>query len=250
MRLDKRLNILELWVDPVDRAEAIRKVKSFVEEGTRPHAVFSSNPEKVFSIPKNPGVHKTYKNAELLLPDGIGMVIAARILHGVRIARIPGSEFIFDICELAQKEGYKVFIYGAAEEVNKAAVDTLARDYPVLQITGRSNGYVKDKEMGDLIRKINESGAEILFVALGSPKQEEWFATHKASLENVRVCQGIGGTLDVIVGKVKRAPKLWREWNAEWLYRLLADPRRIKRQMVLPVFAARVFAARVGGLFK
>jgi len=248
--LDKRLKILELWVDPVDRAEAIRRVKGFMEKGGGPHAVFASNPEKIFSIPKDPALHETYKNAGLLLPDGIGMVVAARILHGVRLSRIPGSEFIHDVCELAEKEGYKVFVYGAAEEVNKEAVEKLTRDYPTLRIAGRSNGYVRDQEMGTLIDKINESGAEILFIALGSPKQEAWFATHRGSLHNVRVCQGIGGTLDVIVGRVKRAPKLWRAWNAEWLYRLLTDPRRIRRQKVLPVFAARVLAAKANDLFK
>jgi N-acetylglucosaminyldiphosphoundecaprenol N-acetyl-beta-D-mannosaminyltransferase len=243
--LNKRLNILELWVDPVDRVEAIRTVKSFMEKGGGPQAVFSSNPEKVFSIPKDPALHETYKNAGLLLPDGIGMVIAARILHGVRLTRIPGSEFIHDICRLAEEEGYRVFVYGAAEDVNRAAVERLERRYPSLQIAGRSDGYVKKENMGNLINRINESGAKILFIALGSPRQEEWFATYKDSLEHVRVCQGIGGSLDVIAGMVRRAPERWQRLNAEWLYRLISEPGRIRRQKVLPVFAARVLAAKV-----
>ncbi len=242
--MNSRLEILDLWVDPVDRAEAIGKVKALVEEGEGAQAVFSSNPEKVFSIPRDPALHETFRKAALLLPDGIGMVAAARVLHGVRLRRLPGSEFIYDMCGLAEREGYRVFVYGATEEVNRAAVERLKREYPSLQIVGRSNGYVRDTEMGDLVDRINVSGAQILFIALGSPKQEAWFTEYGGALRTVKVCQGIGGTLDVIVGKVKRAPRFWRDMNAEWLYRLLTDPRRMKRQRVLPVFAARVLAAR------
>jgi N-acetylglucosaminyldiphosphoundecaprenol N-acetyl-beta-D-mannosaminyltransferase len=106
-----------------------------------------------------------------------------------------------------------------------------------LKISGRANGYVKDDEMGGLIERINASGAAVLFVALGSPKQEKWFARHKGQLTHVRVVQGIGGTLDTIGGNVKRAPEFWCRHNLEWLYRLLSEPKRIARQRVLPIFA-------------
>jgi N-acetylglucosaminyldiphosphoundecaprenol N-acetyl-beta-D-mannosaminyltransferase len=102
--------------------------------------------------------------------------------------------------------------------------------------------------MPRLIEQINESKADILFVALGSPKQEKWFVTHKDALEHVKVIQGIGGTLDTIGGTVKRAPAIWRKLWAEWLYRLISEPRRIKRQSVLPVFAMMVFQAKVGNV--
>ena len=113
----------------------------------------------------------------------------------------------------------------------------LAERFPGLKIAGRANGYVKDEEMPGLIEKINESGAAVLFVALGSPKQEKWFAKYKDKLPHVRVVQGIGGTLDTIGGTVKRAPEFWCRHNLEWLYRLLSEPKRIARQRVLPVFA-------------
>ena len=243
--LENRLKILNIWVDPVDRKKAIRRVKKFLETGTRPHAIIASNPEKNFSIPKDAVLYDIFKNADLLLPDGIGVVLAARILYGVDLERVPGSEFIFDICNIAADGSYRVFIYGATEDVNKKAVKELINRYPDLKIVGRANGYVKESEIPDLIDRINASKAEILFLALGSPKQEKWYATHKNRLHHVRVVQGIGGTLDTIAGNVKRAPKVWCKFQLEWLYRLIMEPKRIKRQKVLPVFAAMVLISKL-----
>ena len=240
-----RLKILNIWVDPVDREEAIRRVKNFLSKGTKPHAVIASNPEKNFSAPRDAVLYDTFKNADLLLPDGMGIVMAARILYGVGLERVPGSEFIFDICELAATADYKVFIYGATENVNKKSVDELTKRYPDLNIVGRANGYVKESDMLDLIYRINASKAEVLFLALGSPKQEIWYATYKNQLHHVRVVQGVGGTLDTIAGTVKRAPEIWCKLQLEWLYRLIMEPRRIKRQKVLPIFAAMVLIAKI-----
>jgi N-acetylglucosaminyldiphosphoundecaprenol N-acetyl-beta-D-mannosaminyltransferase len=229
----------------VDRDKAINRVAGFLRKAERPHTVFAANPEKNFSAPKDPILYQTFKNADLLLPDGIGIVLAARILYGVDLKRVPGSDFIFDICNIAADKSYRIFIYGAKEDVNKKAVDELKNRYPDLKIVGRENGYVKSSEMMDLINRINASRAEILFLALGSPKQENWYATYKNRLQHVRVVQGIGGTLDTIAGNVKRAPKVWCKFHAEWLYRLIMEPRRIKRQKVLPVFAAKVLLTKL-----
>ena len=243
--MNDRLKILNIWVDPVDRKEAIQRVKNFLATGTRPHAIIASNPEKNFSVPKDTLLYDTFKNADLLLPDGIGVVFAARILYGVALERVPGSEFIFDICKIAAKGSYKVFIYGATEDVNKRAVEELKNRYPDLKIVGRVNGYVKASEMLELVNRINMSKAEILFLALGSPRQEKWYATYKNQLHHVRVVQGVGGTLDTIAGTVKRAPEIWCNWQLEWLYRLMMEPKRIKRQKVLPLFAVMVLIVKI-----
>jgi N-acetylglucosaminyldiphosphoundecaprenol N-acetyl-beta-D-mannosaminyltransferase len=248
--LRERLQILDIWVDPVTREEACQRASHFLEFGQRPYSVFASNPEKNFSVPKDPILYEVYRNADLLLPDGIGVVMAVRILYGIKIERVPGADFIFDICRLAEREGYKIFIYGAREEVNRLACERLQSTHPRLNLVGRSNGYVKDDEMLNLVKRINESMAEILFLALGSPKQEKWFAENKDRLNYVRVCQGIGGTLDTVAGTVERAPKSWQKARSEWLYRLLADPKRIRRQKVLPIFAAKVLAAKLRSLLQ
>jgi N-acetylglucosaminyldiphosphoundecaprenol N-acetyl-beta-D-mannosaminyltransferase len=142
-----------------------------------------------------------------------------------------------------------VFIYGAREEVSDKAVRELQLRYPALQIVGRANGYVSSDDMPALIERINESGAQVLFLALGSPRQENWFVKHAGQLRTVRVCQGIGGTLDTIAGNVKRAPRFWCRMNLEWFYRLMAEPKRLTRQWVLPIFAFKVFRRKCSMIF-
>lgn len=248
--LDGRLPILRIWVDPVTANQALSHVKDFLETGGRPHAIFAVNPEKNFSVPKNPILWQVVKEADLLIPDGIGIVWAARVLYGSKFGRVPGVDFMLEICKLASERGYKIFIYGAKEEINKKAVDELVSRYPGLQVAGRANGYVKEEEMPQLIDRINASRADILFLALGSPKQEQWFSAHRHALQHVKICQGIGGTLDAITGNVKRAPEAWCRYNLEWLYRLLSEPKRIKRQKVLPVFALLVIIAKLRMVFR
>ncbi len=238
--LCERLKILNVWVDGVNRHSALRRVQEFLKSPDGPHVIFASNPEKNFSVPKDNGLYSVYKNAGLLLPDGIGMVLAARILYGTQIQRIPGVDFFYDICELARDQGKGIFIYGSREEVNALAVEKLKELYPGIQIAGRSHGYVGKEHMPELIHRINRSGAEILFIALGSPKQEKWYGEHCDSLEHVKVCQGIGGSLDTVAGNVKRAPDFWCRHSLEWLYRLLSEPKRFNRQRVLPLFALLV----------
>ena len=117
--------------------------------------------------------------------------------------------------------------------------------FPRLRIVGNQHGFVQPPEMAGLIEEINRSGADILFVGLGSPRQEFWMATHLPALK-VKVCQGVGGTFDVLAGKVRRAPRRWRDLHLEWAYRLLTEPRRLPRQIALPKFAWQVLAARMG----
>lgn len=241
-----RLKILNLWVDPVDMRRALNRVVRFVESGDRPHAIFAVNPEKNYSVPKNPALLEAFRTADLLIPDGIGVVMAARILHGAALSRVPGVELMEEICRLSERRGYRVFLYGAKKEVSARAAEVLRARYPRLRIAGRANGYVPESGMSQLVEAINVSGAQILFLALGSPRQEKWFADHGAKLKNVRVVQGIGGTLDVIAGSVRRAPAVWCRFSVEWLYRLLSDPRRIGRQWALPLFALHTVLARLG----
>jgi N-acetylglucosaminyldiphosphoundecaprenol N-acetyl-beta-D-mannosaminyltransferase len=186
-----------------------------------------------------------FQSADLLIPDGISIVLSARLLHGARVSRVPGVDLMHRICAMAARLKLGVFVYGAQEEINRKAAERLKILYPGLDIVGRSHGYVKEQAMSDLIDLINLSGAEILFLALGSPNQEKWYAAHCRELYNIKICQGIGGTLDVIAGTVQRAPKIWQRCNAEWLYRLLQDPKRIKRQKVLPLFALKVLSLKL-----
>jgi N-acetylglucosaminyldiphosphoundecaprenol N-acetyl-beta-D-mannosaminyltransferase len=193
---------------------------------------------------KNESLRNTFAAATLLIPDGIGVVWAMRRLKGLEAVRVPGSEMMPRLCELAARKDYGIFLFGSKEEINREAAEKLVQRYPGLRVAGRANGYLKEEEMPQLVRQINESAAKILFVALGSPKQEQWMQKWLPQL-NVAVCQGIGGTLDTIVGTVKRAPPLFCRLGLEWFYRLITDPRRIRRQIVLPVFAWMVIKSRL-----
>lgn len=234
-----RLRILNLPVAAISMNEALRLIDDRVRDGHRAACIVCANPEKVYAVRSNVGLGRFFEEAELVIPDGIGVVLAARVLYGAKLMRIPGADLMQQICAASAEKGYRLFIYGSSERVNRAAVETLQSRYPGINIAGRSPGYVKQGEMGDLVRRINESGADILFVGLGSPRQELWMQQYVPKL-NVKVCQTIGGTLDTIAGAVKRAPRWMRGAGLEWLYRLLRQPWRVSRQINLVRFTAEV----------
>jgi len=245
-----RYPVLNIWADAVSLPEVLESVVRFVEQGQGLHTIFACNPEKNYSVPKDPLLYERFQSADLLLPDGIGVVLALRILHGVRVARLTGIEVMQETCKLAEAKGYRVFVYGAAEEVSRAAVERLGNRFPNLNLVGRAHGYLPESEMEGLAARIHESRAQILFLALGSPKQERWIARFGPRLTKVRVCQGIGGTLDVLAGKTRRAPAAFQRLGLEWLYRLVTEPGRIQRQRVLPLFVLQVLGRRVTVRFR
>lgn len=236
--------MLGVPVDCVDMDRALSAVDDMVA-GDQPRTILAVNPEKVMKAQNDPVLSRALNDAGLLIPDGIGVVYAVRTLWGERIARVPGSELMPAICARAAERGYKVFLFGASREVNDQAVVKLRAQYPGIQIVGHHDGYVDEAGMPRLIEAIDMSGAQILFVALGSPKQELWMEKYLPRLHHVRVCQGVGGTFDVIAGRVRRAPALFRNANLEWFYRLITEPRRALRQVVLPQFTLAVFRAKL-----
>jgi N-acetylglucosaminyldiphosphoundecaprenol N-acetyl-beta-D-mannosaminyltransferase len=249
-KMPQRYPILDIWCDAVSMPEALSKVVSFIEQGDRLHTIFAANPEKNYSVPRDPMLYDMFRRGDLLLPDGIGMVLALRLLHGVKLVRLPGCELMQSICGLSAENGYAIFIYGAREEVNKLAVERLRHDYPRLRIVGRAHGYLPAGATPALVKQINDSEAQILFLALGSPQQEQWISRYENQLKRVRVCQGIGGTLDVLAGRVTRAPEAYCKLGLEWLYRLISEPNRLARQMILPKFVLQIVQEKFSHLRK
>ncbi len=241
-----RLHILDTPVDVVDMAGALAFVEARVRAGGPPGCILAVNPEKVYALRTSQFLRDFFEQAALLIPDGIGMVWAMRCLHHAPAVRVPGADLMQAICAAAPAKGYRLFVYGAREDVNAGAVAELQRRHPGIQFVGRANGYVPDAELPALVQRINDSGADILFVALGSPRQEQWLHANLAQLR-VKLCQGIGGTLDTITGHVQRAPVWMQRLNLEWFYRLLKQPTRVGRQMRLARFALAVIAARLRG---
>lgn len=240
----KRIEVLGVPVDCVNMSQSLEAVELMMA-GNKAEAVIAVNPEKVVKAQNDPVLLNRLREAGLLIPDGIGLVLAARMLGVGRMERVPGSELMPAICERAAQKGYGVFLFGAAPEVNQKAQEVLRVRFPGIRIMGSRDGYVKDEQMQGLIDEINTSGAQILFIALGSPRQELWMEKYLPLL-NVKVCQGVGGTFDVIAGKVKRAPLVFRKLHLEWFYRLASQPRRLLRQTALPKFVLQVVQKRLG----
>ena len=209
-------------------------------------AILAINPEKVIKCQDDADFHGLIDQAGLLIPDGIGVVLVARIMGERGIKRVPGAELMPGLCELAEKKGYTVFLFGAAPEVNALTAEKIQARYPGINIIGKQHGYIVPEEMDGFIDRLKQLSPNILFVALGSPKQEEWIMRHLPDIK-VGICQGVGGTFDVISGKVRRAPGFIRSMHLEWLYRLLANPARLVRQTALPRFVWKVLVSLISG---
>ena len=208
-------------------------------EDSATQVIAAVNPEKVIAAQRNPDLLRALENAALVIPDGIGVVFATRLLGKDRMERVPGADLMPEICRLASINGKSVFLFGAKEEIVHRAAAQLKTRYHGLIVAGTHHGYVAEEDMEQLVDTVNSSGADILFVGLGSPRQELWMERYRERL-SVRLCQGVGGTFDAICGYPKRAPIALQKLHLEWLYRLVTQPQRAHRQLALPRFAAQV----------
>jgi N-acetylglucosaminyldiphosphoundecaprenol N-acetyl-beta-D-mannosaminyltransferase len=236
----KKEQYLGVNVSVMTYDEILDDLRSRISEGKQ-STVIAVNPEKVITANKNPLVKKLINESTYQIPDGIGMILASKVKGGALKERVTGVDMMERLLRFAAEEGHGVFFYGAKEEVVSEAKRKLEECFPTLNIAGYENGYTKDNQA--LVDKINASGAKLLFVALGSPKQEIWIKENMKHL-NVKVFQGVGGSFDVFSGRTKRAPEFYRRFGLEWLYRLMKEPKRIKRQMNLPKFLIRVLFSR------
>lgn len=203
--------------------------------------IVAINPEKLMKSRKDPELRKILNKATVGIPDGIGVVLASRMRGGNIKGRITGVDMMELLCKESAVQDVPVFLYGAKPGVAKKAAEKLQEQYQDLQVAGTLDGYVKDEE--EVITTINESGAKVLFVALGSPTQEQFIIRNMEKL-NVSVFQGVGGSFDVFSGNIARAPLAFRKLGLEWLYRLIKEPSRWRRQLELPKFLLAVLTER------
>lgn len=218
--------------DALTPAEALDRAEKLAAGPGCRYAV-TPNPEIVWLARKNPELMEALNGADLAVPDGIGIVYAARILGTPLPARIPGIELAAGLLQRMAVSGEPVYLLGAKPGVAERAADRLRERYPGLQIAGTGDGYFR--EDGPVIETINACRPRLLFVCLGFPRQELWMAQNRERI-HAGLMLGLGGSLDVFAGDVKRAPEGWRRLNLEWFYRLVHQPSRIGRMMKLPVF--------------
>lgn len=195
------------------------------------------NPEKIHRAQSDRELRDLIQQADFHICDGVGAAMAARLLHGRKVARITGVQLFLDLIRAAEEHALGVFLLGASPESNAEARRRLLDTHPRLRIVGSRDGYFRDD--CEVVEQINASGADMLFVAMGSPRQERWIASHRHQIE-APYCMGVGGTLDVVSGRVRWAPPICRKTGTEFLYRLISEPRRWKRYTTVPPFLFQV----------
>jgi len=225
------IKILGVKVNLVDFQKTLDIIEHFIQKN-KPHQIVTVNPEFIIAAQKDEESRRVLNQAELAVPDGIGVIWASKLFKKPLKERVTGVDLVERLAELASKKGYSVYFLGGEEGVARKASQMLKSRYPKLRVAGYRAGRPYDL---DLIPQIKKTKPDILFVAWGFPKQDKWIAKYKARL-GIPVCIGVGGSFDFISKKVPRAPLWLRNLGLEWLYRLIRQPWRIKRQLALPKF--------------
>lgn len=238
----RSLEILGCRLDALDADEATDAVIEFAHTHAGAQVV-TLGTEMVVYAQKDARFREIVNASALSLCDTFGLLAVARRRGAPLRERVTGVELIERVCERAARENLKVYLLGGSPGVAEEAASVLRSRHPGLVVAGTLNGYFLPDESGPIAAAIRTSGADILFAGLGFPRQEFWLA------ENLRatgagVAIGVGGSFDVLSGSVRRAPAAWRRAHAEWLYRLVTEPRRWRRQLALPKFVWLVATER------
>ncbi len=232
------VNILGVNIDNITAKEALDRAESFLgQDGVS--VIFTPNPEIVMAGYENKSFSEVLNSSDMCVPDGIGVVYGAKMIGEPLKERVPGFELCCGLLERMSKTGDGVFLFGSKPGIAELAGENIEKLYPGIKISGVRNGYFSDEDIPGIIGQINSSGAKLLMVCLGAPKQEKWIYDHKNELK-VNLCIGAGGSLDVLSGTVKRAPKIFIRLNLEWFYRMCKQPSRIGRFTALPKFVLTV----------
>lgn len=231
------IQILGCRVDAVGRAEAVERIAALAAARS-PAIVVTLGVEMVMEAQRNPRFRSLVNRTALSLCDTVGILLASRLRGGPLRERVTGIDLIGPLAERSARSGdLRLFLFGAAPGVAERAAAALARDYPGVRVAGTRNGYFAPEESTAIARAIDQSGANVVLVGLGSPKQEFWLDEHLAAT-GASVGIGVGGSFDVLAGSAVRAPRWLQRAGLEWLFRLVREPARWRRQLALPRFAA------------
>jgi len=246
-----RIKLFQVGIDQVDNQETIQKIEEFIVS-KKPHQIVTPDTLAVLRARKDPEYHAILKSADLVTPDGAGILWAATTLNYPLPERVTGIDIIHNICRLAAKKGYSLYLLGSYPGVAGEAALNLTRKYPGVKIAGTHHGYFggedsqncedvknsninKNKEEKEIIAEIKEKRPDILLVGMGVPKQEKWISKNLDKLD-VPVCMGVGGSFDVLSGRIPRAPLWMQRHGMEWIYRSIKQPNRAFRTLALFYF--------------
>ena len=238
-----RVDILGVDFDGITLPQAVERAAGLLAEGGA-HYVVTPNPELVQHARREPEFQAVLNGADLVLPDGVGITYAAKILGRPLRGRVPGIDFASALCDVLAKDGRRLFLLGAKPGVAEQAAGNLKKDHPGLTVCGVHDGYFK--ENSPVVGEIRAARADVVFVCLGFPRQEYWMAQNGGDT-GAGLLVGLGGSLDVFAGQIKRAPEGFRKLGLEWLYRLITQPSRIGRMAKLPLFLFSALGEKLKG---
>lgn len=236
-----KTEILDINFDVISVDGAAQKIIDIIEKNNKCFVV-TPNPEIVMLAQKDNEFKKILNSADMATPDGIGIVIASK-LNKIKIKeRVSGYDLVQKIFYLIQNENYSIYFLGSSDEIIQLAKINMEKKFPGIKIIGTHNGFFNDDKK--IVEQINLLKPDILLVGMGAPKQEKWIYKHKNVL-NSKVFIGIGGSFDVMSGKIKRAPAILQQLGLEWLYRLISQPKRLWRMHSLPEFLIKVLLKKI-----
>jgi len=246
----KKVRIFGVEIDNITLEDATELVKGYLTGNTL-ETICTPNTEIVMAAKNNPSLRNIINGFDLIIPDGIGLIYGSRIRKNPLKERVTGFDLSMKMLEIADEKGYSIFLLGGKEGVAKKAGENIINKYPNIKIAGVHNGYFKGSHNGyndheeekKVIEMINCCKPDIIFVGLGFPKQEIWISENRHRIHG-KVIIGNGGTMDILSGNAKRAPETFQRLGLEWLYRLIKEPSRIRRQMALPKFILSVLFNR------
>ena len=227
----KTVKLFGINIHPLGMLEVLNIVNECIISKQSLH-VGMLNAAKVVNMKRNPALGEDVASSNLILADGSAVVLASKILHKKLPERVAGIDLMHAILERGDKLGYRVFCLGASEEISQEIERQINKHYPGVIIAGRQNGYFSDDQQEQVANDIAAANADVLFVAITSPKKEQFMAKW-GELMRVPVVHGVGGSFDVFAGKVKRAPLIWQKLGMEWLYRVLQEPGRLWKRYLI-----------------
>jgi N-acetylglucosaminyldiphosphoundecaprenol N-acetyl-beta-D-mannosaminyltransferase len=235
------IEILKVNFNTATFEEMVKKITNRIVTQQKTFIV-TANPEIVMHAKKHGEYRAAINGADYIVPDGYGIILASRMLNNPIPERVTGYDLTIRLLDLANQNKWKVYLLGGKEEVNSAAATNIEKRYPQLRLVGRHHGFF-DLEEETIPADIKRLQPDIVLVALGVPRQELWTARHLNSFSH-GIFMGVGGSIDVLAGTVKRAPKIWQALRVEWLYRLVKQPSRWRRMLALPEFVLEVFKVK------
>jgi N-acetylglucosaminyldiphosphoundecaprenol N-acetyl-beta-D-mannosaminyltransferase len=236
------VRILGLNVHDVDMKSTLDAIDEFVRDGS-PHHLVTADASMLVMAQDDPELRTIISRAELVTPDSVGVLWAAKRQQQRLRERVSGVEIVENLCARSAQSGYRLYFLGAGPGVAEQAATRMREKYPGAQVVGTRDGFFKPEDAAEIVAEIRRRETDIICVALGIPKQEKWIAAHRNQL-GAAVLIGVGGTFDVLSGNVKRAPRWMQKAKLEWLWRLISNPKKIGKVMMLPRFVKLVLSTK------